>query len=296
MTSDASPATVTIGSPGLGATIALRGAELVGLRDEAGRDLLWDGDPAVWKGQAPLLFPIVGRLKDDTLRVDGQSYPVKQHGIARIATFTLVAHGADHCRLRLDADAATRAAFPFPFTFEITYAIRGRTLTMDVAVTNGGAAVMPVSMGFHPAFRWPLPYGGARTAHAITFEADEPAPIHQVAGGLLSPETLPSPLDGRTLALADALFANDALIWLGLSSRRVWYGVPGRRGLAVTFPLMPDLGIWTKPGAGYVCIEPWSGYASPAGFDGDLADKPGVIPVAAGATQAFGMAVTLDPP
>ncbi len=286
--------TVRIGSPLLSAEVALRGAELVRLRDEAGCDLLWDGDPAFWSGRAPILFPIVGRLKDDRLMVDGVAHPMRQHGIARTAAFRLVERDEASCRLRLTADEATRRAYPFDFALDLDYRVEGAALTMAGTVRNAGAIPMPASFGFHPAFRRPLPYGADAADHALVFEAEEPEPIAAVAGGLLAEARKPSPLRGRTLELTPGLFDGDALIFLAPHSRSVRYGPPGGRGLAVDFADMPQLGIWSKPGAPFLCIEPWSGYASPEDFDGDAADKPGMTILPPGESRTFAIRVTLD--
>ena len=287
--------TVRIASAQFTAEVALKGAELVRLRDEAGRDLLWDGDPAFWTGRSPILFPIVGRLKDDRLTVDGIAHPMRQHGIARTARFTLLEQDGAACRLRLTADAATREAFPYDFTLDLAYRITGATLGITGTVHNPGAVAMPVSFGFHPAFRWPLPYGAAALDHAVVFAADEPGPVAVLADGLLSGETRPSPVRGRTLALTPHLFDADALVFLAPVSRSVAYGPADGRKLRIDFDGMPQLGIWSKPGAPFVCIEPWHGYASPADFDGDLAHKPGTTPVAPGESRSFGMQVSLTP-
>lgn len=288
---DGEAPTVRIGTPQLRAEIALHGAELARLQDEAGRDLLWNGDPAFWTGRAPILFPIVGRLKDDSVTVDGVSYPMRQHGIARTSDFTLVARDEESCRLRLAADETTRRAYPFDFVLDLDYRIEGATLTLAGTVRNAGAAAMPASFGFHPAFRRPLPYGGEPV---VTFAEEEPEPIAGVEGGLLSDRRKPSPVKGRTLALGPHLFDEDALVFLAPRSRSVHYGPPGGRGLRVDFADMPQLGIWSKPGAPFLCIEPWSGYASPAGFDGELKAKPGVTQIAPGEARSFAMTVSLD--
>ena len=285
--------TVEIGTPQLRAEVALHGAELVRLRDEAGRDLLWDGDPAYWTGRAPILFPIVGRLKGDRLMVDGVAHPMRQHGIARTSDFRLMAHDGASCRLHLTADDATRRAYPFDFALDLDYRVEGATLTIAGTVRNAGAIPMPASFGFHPAFRRPLPYGADPV---VTFAEEEPGPIAAVAGGLLSDEPRPSPVEGRTLALTPHLFDDDALIFLSPRSRSVRYGAPGGRGLTVDFADMPQLGIWSKPGAPFLCIEPWSGHASPAGFDGDVTEKPGMALLAPGERRTFAMRVTLDAP
>ena len=285
--------TVRIASAQLTAEIALKGAELVRLQDEAGRDLLWDGDPAFWTGRSPILFPIVGRLKDDRFTVDGSAHPMRQHGIARTAGFTLAERDEAACRLRLAADAATREAFPYDFTLDLAYRIAGSTLDITGTVHNPGSEPMPVAFGFHPAFRWPLPYGAPALDHAVVFADDEPGPLAVLADGLLSGETRPSPVRGRRLALTPHLFDADALVFLAPVSRSVDYGPAEGRKLRIGFDGMPQLGIWSKPGAPFVCIEPWHGYASPADFDGDATRKPGTTLVAPGESRSFGMQVSL---
>lgn len=280
---------VSIASPFLSAEISSTGAELVRLRDSTGADLLWDGNPAFWTGRSPLLFPMVGRACGDRITVAGRTYDMGQHGFARTSTFMLVRSDAASCTWRLEASEATRTRYPFAFRLDVTYRIDGATLHMEAEVTNAGAVVMPASFGFHPALRWPLPYGKPRAAHEIVFEKDEPAPIRRPVDGLLSAAQFPTPVRDRRLPLHDRLFEEGALIWDHLASRSVVYG----DAIRVDFPRMPHLGIWTKPGAGYVCIEPWQGYASPEGFDGDFTDKPGMVHVAPGKNEAFAMSIGL---
>ena len=283
-------ATVSICTSALGAEISATGAELVRLRDRTGADLLWDGDPAFWTGRSPLLFPMVGRARGDRITVAGRSYDMGQHGFARTSTFALVRSDAASCTWRLDASEATRQRYPFAFRLDVTYRIDDATLHMEAEVTNTDAVVMPASFGFHPALRWPLPYGKPRSEHEIVFERAEPAPIRRPVDGLLSAAQFPTPVRDRHLLLNDGLFEDGALILDTLASRSVVYG----EAIRVDFPRMPHLGIWTKPGAGYVCIEPWQGYASPEGFDGEFADKPGMVPVAPGATEIFAMSISVE--
>jgi galactose mutarotase-like enzyme len=266
------------------------GAELVRLRDRDGADLLWNGDPAVWNGRSPLLFPIVGEVKGNRLNVAGKGYEIGRHGFARTSTFAMVRSDAASCTWRLESSEATRRQYPFEFRLDVTYRIEGATLHMLAEVANSGSVVMPASFGFHPALRWPLPYRKLRAVHEIVFERDEPAPIRRPVDGLLSAEQFATPVRDRRLLLHDDLFEEGALVFDTLASRSVLYG----EAIRVDFPRMPHLGIWTKPGAGYVCIEPWQGHASPEDFDGELADKPGVIAITPGATQTFGMSISIE--
>lgn len=285
---------VVIASDGLMAAINPLGAELSSLKDAAGRELMTDADPALWTGRAPLLFPVVGKPAGETIRIDGRAFPMKQHGFARRMMFAVAERAADRATFVLTDTDETRACYPFAFRLEVTFRIEGATLHVDVSVGNPGDAPLPASFGFHPAFAWPLPGGGAKEAHSITFSADEPEALRQIdADGQIAPGPRPSPLDGRTLRLRDDLFANDALIWDRLHTDRLTYH--GERGprLEIAFPDTLMLGIWTKPGAHFVCIEPWHGIADPAGFTGDFRDKPGVFEVAPNAAKHIAMRVTL---
>lgn len=287
--------TVSLRSDALSAEISTLGAELRALADAEGRALLWHGDPAFWSGRAPLLFPIVGELPDLTLVHEGKGHPMRRHGFARFSEFEVVAQAPARATFRLLPTEATRAEYPFDFALEVTFALDGATLAMEAVVTNPGPGVLPASFGYHPAFLWPLPYGGTRAEHRVIFAEPEPAPIHRPVNGLLSRASEPSPAADGVLKPDDAMFERDALIFLGLNSHRLQYGVPGRPGLDVTFPGMPDLGIWTKPGAPYLCIEPWSGYATPEGDTRPFVEKPGLLHIPAGEERRFVMNVSLIP-
>jgi galactose mutarotase-like enzyme len=286
---------VTLRSDALTASIHPLGAELWSLRDADGRELMTDADPAFWSGHAPLLFPIVGALADDQYRLGERTFAMAKHGFARRSEFALIKADAGRALFRLEPSDATRAQYPFDFRLDMAFALEGATLAMTATVGNRGKTAMPFSFGYHPAFAWPLPYGGAAEEHRIVFERDEPAPIRRLdpATGLVAPEPQPSPVEGKVYAPAYADFAADALIWDELASRSLTYGVPGQPRLRIDFPNTPMLGIWQKPGARYLCIEPWAGIADPLGFTGDFTDKPGVLTLAPGAQQRLRMDVTL---
>jgi galactose mutarotase-like enzyme len=287
-------ALTAIASEQLSAQISPLGAELQSLRDAEGRDLLWGGDPAVWASRAPILFPIVGGLAGGQYRLDGQTYALPRHGFTRRSTFELVESTPSSAVFRLGSSEATLAVYPFQFELDLAFAIDGATLSMTAAIRNLDETDMPASFGFHPALRWPLPYGQPREAHRLVFESEEPEPLRRLdAEGLILPQTIPTPVSGRGLELRDDLFANDALIWDQISSRRIAYGADQGPRLIVDFPAMPQLGVWTKPGAGYVCIEPWNGFADPQGYAGDLRDKPGIFIVPPGGTHRCAMSITL---
>ena len=153
---------------------------------------------------------------------------------------------------------------------------------------------MPASFGFHPALRWPLPFGRDRSSHFIEFALDEPAPIRRLnSDGLLTPERHPTPISHRRLALTDALFQDDVLIFDEIQSRSVTYGADGGPRIQISYPDAPYLGVWTKPQAHFICIEPWHGITDPEGFSGDFMEKPGVQVLTAGTVFLAKMNITL---
>jgi galactose mutarotase-like enzyme len=286
---------ISITSGELTATINPLGAELWSLNDAQGRALMTDADPRWWTGHAPLLFPFVGRSRGDAYRLEGVSYPVAQHGFARQRRFDVAEQAAGAVIFRLEANDETRAVYPFDFRLDMHFALEGATLRMTASVSNRGTADMPFSFGYHPAFAWPLPYGGAVEDHRIIFAQSEPAPIRKVGSepGLIALETFPTPVVGDTLSPTHAMFEGDALIWDHLDSRSLTWGVPGQPHLKIDFSDTPWLGLWQKPGAHYLCVEPWAGMADPVGFDGDVWDKSGIMRLAPGDTHNFRMDVTL---
>ncbi|MGN5375410.1 aldose 1-epimerase family protein [Sphingomonas hankookensis] len=279
----------------LTATIDPLGAELQSLTDADGRELMTNADPAYWTGHAPILFPIIGALQDDTYRVDGKAHTLAKHGFARRRMFAKVAQNDVSVRYELADDAGTRADYPFAFVLHVEHRLDGATLHTEVGVTNCGDRDLPASIGFHPAFAWPLPYGHDRAAHRMVFSVAEGDTVAAIAAnGTIAAQRRASPLDGRDLYLTDALFADDALVFDPVHSDHVTYGAEIGPQLRIDFPGMPKLGVWTKPGSAFVCIEPWDGIADPEGFAGDIFDKPGIHRVAPGATHRAAMAVTLQ--
>jgi galactose mutarotase-like enzyme len=285
---------LSLSSGDLTAEVDPLGAQLSTLRDRAGRELLWGGDPSVWAGRAPLLFPIVGALAGGHYRLGSATYPLPRHGFARVKRFDVVDASSGTATFRLNADQATLEVYPFRFELDVCFALDGATLSVTTSVRNLGDDELPASVGHHPGFRWPLPFGRPRSSHFIEFALDEPDPVRRLnAAGLLTPERHPTPISHRRLTLADALFQDDVIIFDQIRSRHVTYGADEGPRIRVSYPDAPYLGIWTKPQAPFICIEPWHGVADPEGFGGDFTAKPGVFTLAAGAAMSTQMTVTL---
>ncbi len=281
-----------IAAAGIAATVLADGAELCSLTNAAGDEMLWQAGP-VWPRHAPVLFPIVGRLADDTLRHEGRSYRLTQHGFARDRRFRWSGRSDTACHLVLEDDAATRASFPFAFRFEIGFAVADATLLVTYSVHNPAAETLPASFGAHPALRWPLRAGAAKSGHTLTFAAPEPAPIRRLAGGLILPERFASPVAGRRLHLDESLFAADAIILDQVASDSVQFAAPDGPAIEMTWHGFRQLGLWMRPGGDFLCIEPWHGHADPVGFAGPFTEKPGLLHIPPGGEARASYAIRL---
>jgi galactose mutarotase-like enzyme len=278
--------THTLRADGITAIIAPDGAELISLRDAQGLELLWQAG-AIWPRHAPNLFPIVGRLKNDTLRHRGKVFAMTQHGFARDRRFDWTGRGPKSCTLVLTDDAQTRSRYPFAFRLTVTYTVDDADLDVAFEVTNTGDETLPASVGGHPAFNWPLLPGLDKEAYRLTFANEEREPIRRLKDGLLRALPEPNPIRGKTLALSEQLFEDDAVILDHPASTSVRYAADHGPSIEVSWQGFRELGIWSKPGATLLCIEPWYGFASPWDFDGEFTDKPGLMQIAPAATRTL---------
>jgi galactose mutarotase-like enzyme len=280
---------------GLTASVLAHGAELCSLRLPTGAELIWQAGPA-WPRHAPNLFPIVGRLNDDHLITNlwhygRASFLMKQHGFARDRRFSWLARDKQACRLCLQDDAKTRQSFPFAFRLEIDYALSSDGLSVTYQVENPGNETLPFSIGGHPAFCWPLTPGADQVDHHLIFAQPEPGPIRRLRHGLLQPDHFPTPIVGRNLPLNRELFDEDAVILDQVQSRSLRYLGPDGAGIELSWHGFTELGLWSRDGGDFLCIEPWAGYASPEDFDGDFEEKPGIIALPPQAVRTFGWQV-----
>lgn len=276
--------THSLRSGSLTATIKAQGAELCSLKD-GGIEFVWQAGPE-WPRHAPLLFPIVGRLPRDELRHRGRTYRMTQHGFARDSRFAWAERGERRCALVLEDSETTRELYPFAFRLTAIYMLDDAGLDLTLVIANTGKETLPASIGGHPAFNWPLQSELAKESYALTFAGAESSPVRRLDGGLLRPAMEPSPVRGAVLPLSESLFTDDAVIFDRIESNAVRYAASTGPWLKMSWRGFRELGVWSKPsGAPFLCIEPWRGYASPAGFDGEFSDKPGLMHIAAGAEE-----------
>ena len=286
--------TASIGNDEITVTVAALGAETQSLMTRDGREWMWDGDAAFWTGRAPILFPIVGKSPDDVLNINGADYPMNQHGFARRTVFELIEQSPEDVRYQLTANQETLKVYPFDFVLTVTHSVEGKTLTVSSTVTNYGASDMPFQFGYHPAFLWPLPGADADDTHFVTLKNGAEPALVRVREALLDLTPQPSPFRDGVLELKHDYFEVDALVFPEGAGDTITFRAENGPSLSFTFENLPNLALWQKPGAPYLCVEPWHGMAAEFGKGRDMTDRPYVQSLGPGETQTFTFSVTID--
>lgn len=268
----------------LRAEIKLFGAELSRLFDKRdGTELLWDGDPAFWTGQSPVLFPIVGKLVNDAYSYEGKTYELPAHGFARRSKFEVIESTPEWAVFRLVSSEETLKSYPFPFSFDVTYRLFERSLTIGYQIQNSSNGTIYFSVGGHPAFRCPLLPGETMHDYYLQFEHSEKAKRLPLSGKLLSGEQEHYEITEGTLPLTPDLFKEDAIVLTELRSRMI--SLKSRKSpktISLAFEGFPYLGIWSPiGGAPFVCLEPWCGIADTAGRSVPFPLKEGIVSLTA---------------
>ena len=277
-------------------SVSHKGAELQSIVAN-GREYLWQGDPEFWGRRAPILFPIVGKLADDNLRVNGHEYTMKQHGFARDTEFVeqdgkyvLTENGRDD--------------YPYAYELAVKYLVDGNTLTCNWQVTNRGDDTMYFQIGAHPAFL--LPEYDAKDAihgYIMCYDANDnvvsPMLFSTLVNGLRAHYSQPKTLlnNKGILALTDTTFADDAILLEAQQVAKVaLFDKQGKRVLTVSCQQADAFGLWApnKPGCPFVCIEPWCGIADNAGFKGDISERDCIHSLELGESFSFNYSLTLN--
>lgn len=280
------------------AEVDTMGGELVSCKDPSGVEYIWQGDPAYWSGRNPLLFPIVGALKDGKISINGQEYRMPQHGFARRQEFTLLDQGAGWAELELRENPETLAQYPFPFRVKVRQALTEEGFSTAFTVENTGTEPMPFCLGAHTAFNCPLMPGDRFEDYMICFDQRETCETLVPAGGLFDPaRKVPFLKNNYTLPLKYEYFDTaDTLAFEGLKSTVVSLEHRGTRwGVRMHFEGFPMLAFWTKPNANapYLCIEPWHGCAAMAGEGPEFSQKAHCITLQPGESRTLGYRVDL---
>lgn len=259
-------------------TVANKGAELQSIIDkETGQEYMWSGDPEFWGKKSPVLFPIVGTLKNNAYHHQGKTYNLSRHGFARDMHFELHKKTENHLSFLLKNDAQTLRLFPFHFELYINYLIHNNTVSVTYSVVNMGEETMYFSIGGHPAFKLPIFDGDDYDDYILEFNHNENAGLWPItADGLLKKDPVNFFNNTNTIALTKKLFYKDALVFKHLQSNKVKCINKKNKGFEFDFTGFPYLGIWAANNADFICIEPWCGIADAEDTDQQLTTKEGI--------------------
>lgn len=259
--------------------INAHGAELDSIVHKQNQlEYLWQGDAAFWGKKSPILFPIVGTLKDNSYSYQGEKYNLPRHGFARDKAFTLEHRSEDKATFLLVSDEESVKNYPFSFEFRLHYALKDNVLSVTYAVQNTGEDLMYFSVGGHPAFRVPLVDGTTYTDYFIELNAAETSGRYPLSkDGLL--ELAPNPFLQNTdkIPLNPSLFYEDAVVLKHLSAKSMAIlSEKTAHGLKMSFDGFPYFGIWAAKNAPFVCLEPWCGIADSVNTTQELTEKEGI--------------------
>ena len=270
------------------ALISTKGAELKSVVKD-GKEYLWDGNPDIWSGQAPLLFPICGGLKDDKYRFEGKEYTLKKHGFARLSEFEIERKEEASITFILRSKEEIKKQYPFDFELRVTYTLLDNKIDVAYAVENVGSGDMYFSIGAHEGYAC----SGGIEEYSLVFDKEENLTCNILDGNLLEYNTY-SVGEGRELPLKYDFFAIDALTFLNLKSRGVdlVHKTTGK-SLRVEYDGFDYLFVWTKPNANYICIEPWCGIPDFVDSDFDITKKRGIVKLEANGEKVLTHSIIL---
>lgn len=290
--------TFNIKNDQLSVDVLKTGAELCSIKNlENNKEYIWQADPDIWSSHAPNLFPVIGKLKDGKYFYEGTEYEMPKHGFVRHnINIDLKNREEDYLRFILAHSEETMKLYPFKFYFEITYRLKGKRLEVAYKVSNVDEKPMYFSVGGHPAFNAPLFEGESYEDYFLEFDHKMQLDTHLLdEEGLVSKKTKTVLDNEKKIRLRKDLFENDALIFKDIPSKKVALK-SDKSGeiLSVDYNDFKNLGIWAKPGAPYVCIEPWLGIADPEDTDQNLKNKEDIIELKAGEDYKASFTITIE--
>ncbi len=264
--------TTTISNSNLTAIINHLGAELISLRTKENKEYIWEGNPEFWSKHSPILFPIVGTLKNNNYRYKGIEYYLSRHGFARDIEFKLLEIKDSSATFSIQNSKETLKIYPFEFELQIIYTIEENSLDVQYKILNKSKTQMPFSIGAHPAFA----LSGNFESYSIAFEQEETLEYYLLENDLVSNTTKKLEADSKRIPLNYELFDNDALIFKSIKSNSLTLWEYSKPMIKVCFEDFPNLGIWTKKNAPFLCIEPWFGYSDTEESSGTIFEKEGI--------------------
>jgi galactose mutarotase-like enzyme len=281
--------TTTISNSILSASIKHSGAELFSIKDNQNNEYIWEGNPDFWGKHSPVLFPIVGTLKNNSYKINDKEYHLPRHGFARDMEFELIDKSENRVVFSLQSSTATLTKYPFEFELQLIYTLNESSLTLEYKVTNKGDTTMPFSIGAHPAIALP----GNFDDYALEFEKEEALKHYILENDLISSQTKILETKHNIVPLNYELFKNDALIFKTLESKSLIILKDSKPYVKVAYNDFPSLGIWTKENAPFICIEPWLGYSDTDENSGDLYEKEGILTLEENKSFAAKFSITI---
>ena len=269
----------TIENDFLKVSIRNKGGEMTSIYNKvSGVEHLWQADANIWPWHAPNLFPVVGGLIDNELLVNGKTYKMERHGFNRQSELLLIESNDVSAKFSLPHSDQTLKVFPYKFDFQINYDLIENALRVTYKVINQEHNEIFFSVGGHPAFNVPFNTGESYEDYYLEFETEEKLEKHLLsAEGFFTGETQPVKLDSKKLTLTRDMFVQDAWVLKNLRSRELTIkSTKHDQTLSVEFPHFNYLGLWAKPGADFLCIEPWLGCADTAGKHVDITQKEAI--------------------
>lgn len=269
------------------------GAELCSLYHKQHRlQYLWQAGDA-WPKHSPVLFPIVGQLKENRYAHQEKEYSLPRHGFAREKMFSILEQQEDRVIFRLSDDVSTRKNYPFAFHFDIHYQLIDSEIIITYSVTNTGPEILFFSVGAHPAFRVPLDLRDKYEDYYLEFDKEEHSGRWPLKDGLI--DVTPTPFfNSQKIHLTKELFSNDALVFKKINSKQIHLrSTKHQHGLTVTVNACPYLGLWAAKGADFLCIEPWQGIADGVQATGKIAEKEGIQGLDAGENYQYRWSIQL---
>ncbi len=264
--------------------ISEKGAELQSIKLNT-VEYLWQADPNYWGKHAPVLFPIIGELKDGKYVFDDTEYHLSRHGFARDKMFTANKTSDISAIFTLHSNADTLEVYPFQFIFQVQFEIKRHTLYCSYIVQNVNEGDMYFSAGGHPAFKVPLNDKLKYDDYTLVFDGDTTLQRFLLNNGLTNDLTETIALDDKKLHLRSSLFYNDAIVLKHINSDHIkLYSEKDTHGLTFLLEGFPYLGIWAAKDAQFVCLEPWCGITDNIHHNYQLTNKEGINLLASGAT------------
>ena len=262
---------VTISNSQLSATINTLGAELISLVKN-NKNYIWQVDETYWNKTSPILFPIVGRLKNDSYTYNGETYELPRHGFARNMEFSFDKRSEHQVIFELNETEETKQNYPFDFKLLMAYTLMDNELVIEYFVRNQSDEVLPFSIGAHPAFA----IKGNFEDYSLQFNKEDIFETNHLENESFNEKTTLVETENNAISLNYVLFEKDALVFKHLHSNEVVLKHQNQNVLKVNYDNFPYLGIWTKPNAPFLCIEPWCGLADNANHNGNIEEKEGI--------------------